>query len=368
MKYKILYRNGIFMKRSKFKIISMLIPLFLGYTSLSLNLCEVDQKELNQYNEIQSMKNKTNKKSKYLAYSIVPSIFILLAVMPEYDNHSNDRKHKVKPNTWDEVAESYKIAADDNDKESPEYHERMGDCYRCLMYEDLKILRMLKLKNDYSIIKEKDLSINYKKAVEFYKKSSDLYSERVNKAKDKTNYEYQINLAKSAEVSAKSSECWCEASELVHNQYLLDGHCCMGYDHALKKCINCGSYYYLPKYWINVKGKKKSYDAYADAKYYESLAKYKNDKESWENAAKAWLKVESDKDLKDSFSKKSWDAYRGYAEAKRQECLLKCGKSSVENVQKSWLMTSKLDLEAGDTAIYKAFAAEAKQRALDLHR
>lgn len=84
---------------------------------------------------------------------------------------------------------------------------------------------------------------------------------------------------------------------------------------------------------------------------------------SWQEAAQAWEKVKSDEDLKESFVEKSWKAFVAFAEANRQECLLKCNKSTKENVRKSWLETAKLDLGASGSAIYKAFAAEANQRA-----
>ena len=45
---------------------------------------------------------------------------------------------------WEKVAECYKLAAESETKESPEYFEHLADYYRCLMYKDLKIYEMQK--------------------------------------------------------------------------------------------------------------------------------------------------------------------------------------------------------------------------------
>ena len=258
---------------------------------------------------------------------------------------------------WEQVAEYYKLSAKDAVCESPEYFERLADSYRCLMYKDLEIYEIQKKSKNKN--KKLDLVSNYKKAQEYYQKASDLYGERANKFNDKTSYEFQINAVKSAELLAKAGECWCEIGDIIHDFDYSEEHACMNLKYS--KIINCCSFVYAAEEWEKVKGIKKSYDTYADAKYCECMAK--NGIKSWEEAAEAWEKVKSDEDLKKSFGEKSWRAFVAFAEANRQECLLNCGDSTKENVRNAWQETAKLDLEVNNSAIYRAFAAEAKQRA-----
>ena len=260
---------------------------------------------------------------------------------------------------WDKVAKYYELAAKDAVYESPEYFERLADSYRCLMYKDLEIYEIQKKSKNKN--KKLDLVSNCKKAQEYYQKASNLYSKKANGCEDKTSYDFQINSVKSAELLAKAKECHCEIGDIMHDLDYSEQHEFMGSLEEYKVTINCGSFYYAAEEWKKVKGIKKSYNAYADAKYCECMAKF--GKKSWEEAAYAWEKVKSDEDLKESFGKKSWEAFVAFAEANRQECLLKCNKSTKENVRKSWLKAAKLDLEASGSAIYKAFAAEANQRA-----
>ena len=260
---------------------------------------------------------------------------------------------------WDKVAKYYELAAKDAVYESPEYFERLADSYRCLMYKDLEIYEIQKKSKNKN--KKLDLVSNYKKAQEYYQKASNLYSKKANECEDKTSYDFQINSVKSAELSAKAKECHCEIGDIMHDLDYSEQHDCMGYLEEYKMTINCGSFYYAAEEWKKVKGIKKSYDTYADAKYCECMAKSRI--KSWKKAAEAWEKVKSDEDLKASFEEKSRGAFVAFAEANRQECLLKCNESTKKNVRNAWLKTAKLDLEVNNSAIYRAFAAEAKQRA-----
>ena len=260
---------------------------------------------------------------------------------------------------WDKVAKYYELAAKDAEYKSPEYFERLADSYRCLMYKDLEIYEIQVKSNNKN--KKLTLVSNSKQAQEYYKKASSLYGERANKFNDKTSYEFQINAVKSAELLAKAEECHCEIGRILHDLDYSEQHECMNHLKEYKMTINCGSFYYAAEEWKKVKDIKKSYNAYADAKYCECMAKF--GKKSWDEVAVAWEKVKSDEDLKKSFGEKSWKAFVAFAEANRQECLLKCNKSTKENVRKAWLKAAELDLEASGSAIYKAFAAEANQRA-----
>ena len=261
---------------------------------------------------------------------------------------------------WEKVAECYRLAAESEAKENPEYFEHLADYYRCLMYKDLKIYEMQRKSNN----KNKNLNLisNCENAMKYYKKASELYNEKANKFEDKTSYDFQINSVKSAELLAKSEECHCEAGDIFHDLDYSKEHECMNFSSKYQKTFNCSSFLYAAEKWEKVKNIKKSYDAYADAKVYECMAK--GGVKSWKEAADAWEKVKSDKDLEESFGKKSWEAFAAFAEANRQECLLKCNESTKENVREAWLKTYKLDLEVNNSsAIYKAFAAEANQRA-----
>ena len=306
------------------------------------------------------VRQELNYSTKFIVSSIVTlGIIFMGAIILKIKNSSESNSSK---KNWEKVAEFYKIAAAKESKRSPEYYEHMADYYRCLMYEDLKTYKLLK--ND-SNIKNKKLDINFKKSKEFYEKASELYSERANKINDKQNYDFQINSVKSAELLAKAQECWCEASPIIHE---VDKHECVYFDEINNTIGSCCSFFYAAEKWQKVKNIKKSYNAYADAKYYESMAKYKNNKKSWEDAAEAWEKVKSDKDLKESFSEKSWNAYFNFAESKRQECILNYKKTDEQKqiVIGCWLKTGKSDLEVNNSAIYEAFAAEAYQKALDI--
>lgn len=82
-----------------------------------------------------------------------------------------------------------------------------------------------------------------------------------------------------------------------------------------------------------LKGKKPSYDAYAEAKRLEHLC---NNPEA---TATAWERVKNDENLKASFlndnkpsDESSWEAYQVFAEANRQEWLFKFGKSNKNAV------------------------------------
>lgn len=260
---------------------------------------------------------------------------------------------------WDKVAKYYELAAKDAVYESSEYFERLADSHRCLMYKDLEIYKTQKKSKNKN--KKLDLVSNCKKAQEYYQKASDLYSKKANRCEDKTSYDFQINSVKSAELSAKAEECHCEIGDIMHDLDYSEQHECMNHLEEYKMTINCGSFYYAAEKWKKVKGIKKSYNAYADAKYCECMAKF--GKKSWEEAAEAWEKVKFDEDLKASFGEKSWRAFVAFAEANRQECLLRCNKSTKENVSNAWQKTAKLDLEVNNSAIYRAFAAEANQRA-----
>lgn len=261
---------------------------------------------------------------------------------------------------WEKVAEYYKLAAESKAKESPEYFEHLADYYRCLMYKDLKIYEMQRKSNN----KNKNLNLvsNCENAMKYYKKASELYNKKANTFEDKTSYDFQINYVKSAELLAKSEECRCEAGDIFHDVDYSEEHECMNFSNKYQKSLNCSSFLYAAEEWEKVKNIKKSYDAYANAKVYECMAK--SGVKSWKEAADAWEKVKSDKDLKESFGEKSWKAFVTFAEANRQECLLKCNESTKENVREAWIKTYKLDLEVSNSsAIYKAFAAEANQRA-----
>jgi len=261
---------------------------------------------------------------------------------------------------WEKVAEYYELAAKDAEYKSPEYFERLADSYRCLMYKDLEIYEIQIKSNNKNKNKKLDLVSNYKKAQEYYQKASNLYSKKANECEDKTSYDFQINSVKSAELLAKAEECHCEIGRILHDLDYSEQHECMGYLEEYKMTINCGSFYYAAEEWKKVKGIKKSYDTYADAKYCECMAKSRI--KSWKKAAEAWKKVKSDEDLKASFEEKSRGAFVAFAEANRQECLLKCNESTKENVRNAWSKTAKLDLEVNNSAIYRAFAAEAQQR------
>ncbi len=260
---------------------------------------------------------------------------------------------------WEKVAKYYELAAKDAEYESPKYFERLADSYRCLMYKDLEIYEIQVKSNNKN--KKLNLVSNSKQAQKYYKKASDLYGDRANKFNDKTSYEFQINAVKSAELLAKAEECHCEIGRILHDLDYSEQHECMNHLKEYKMTINCGSFYYAAEEWKKVKGIKKSYDTYADAKYCECMAK--SGIKSWQEAAQAWEKVKSDEDLKESFGEKSWKAFVAFAEANRQECLLKCNESTKENVRNAWKETCKLDLEVNNSTIYRAFVAEANQRA-----
>lgn len=342
-------------KFNKKKFIAIILSiLFFGNKNSNIKIINAAQNLACQ---------KLNYLKKFIASSIATFgiITIIGAIILKIKNSSEPNSFK---KNWEKVAEFYKIAAAKESKRSPEYYEHMADYYRCLMYEDLKTYKLLKNNLD---IKSKKLDINCKKSQEFYKKASELYSERANKISNEQSYDFQINYVKSAEVLAKAQECWCEAGEIIHDKNFCN-HCCRNYDSKKNRTINCCSFFYAAEKWQKVKNIKKSYNAYADAKYYESLAKYKNNKKSWEDAAEAWEKVKSDKDLKESFSEKSWNAYFNFAESKRQECILNYKKTDEQKqiVIDCWLKTGKSDLEVNNSAIHEAFAAEAYQKALDI--
>ena len=342
-------------KFNKKKFIAIILSIvFFGNKNSNIKIIKATQNLTCQ---------KLNYSKKFIAGSVATFgiIIIIGAIILKIKNSSES--NFVKKN-WERVAEFYRIAAEEESKNSPEYYEHIADYYRCLMYQDLKTYKLLK---NNSNIKNKKLDINCKKSKNFYEKASKLYSERANKISNKQSYEFQINSVKSAELLAKAQECWCEANEIIHDENFCN-HCCMNYDSKENRTINCSSYFYAAEKWQKVKNIKKSYNFYADAKYYESMAKYKNNKKSWEEAAKAWEKVKSDKDLKESFSEKSWNAYFNFVESKRQECILSYKKTDEQKqiVIECWLKTGKSDLEINNSAIYEAFAAETYQRALDI--
>lgn len=112
-----------------------------------------------------------------------------------------------------------------------------------------------------------------------------------------------------------------------------------------------------------VVSKKPSYDAYARAKQLEYSS---TDPLA---IAAAWEAVKNDRDLRESFSDDSWEAYKAFAEANRQEWLLRGGRTKKEQVAQVWKQACEKDIicaKKPNGFIYDAFAAEAYQRAQDV--
>lgn len=213
----------------------------------------------------------------------------------------------------------------------------MADGYRCLYNFDRK--------------NETWPTQNDEKAADNFEKASKAYSERAKQFEsDKTSYSYQINSAKAAEMNAK------------YNEYLIPMSMC--YDPSTHRIYNADNKNKrCAEAWANLKRKKPSYDAYADAKRLEYCS-YSNPK----IVAEAWGKVKNDKALQESFSHSSWEAYKAFAEANRREWLFKCGESDNNAVHEAWLDAfekDKICAQKYNSILYKAFAAEAYQKAQD---
>ena len=343
-------------------LILVLSTLIFTFENLTVKTYGIDQNyNSNGKNDSKHLeKTSINKKVIVLGTLGLTIVVGGVAALIIKENHSENNEYK---SSWREVAEFYKKASDSDKFKSPEYYEHLADYYRCLTYEDLEILESQKIVPD-SPNKIPVSSSNFFDACNKYREAANLYTERANKF-NKDCYNYQINSVKAAELLAKAIECRCEADSIAHQDpEFVTG---MSWDKKTKKAIPCKISYAddVATEWKKVKGIKPSYNAYADAKYHECIAKHNCDKNSWNVAANAWEEVKNNEELKKSFGgeTKAWFAYRAFAEAKRQECLLKCDMSSKEKVHESWLKASRLDLEASHSAIYKAFAAEARHRA-----
>lgn len=327
-------------------LVLILSTLFFTFGNPMIRVLGIDQKGSVEFSHLKKPNTNAIKKPLLVCGGGL-SIVVVAAGVVVYMIKSGAKNGDVEVETdWKEVAKLYKEASESSGSRSPESVEHLADYYRCLMYKDLEICK--------SDPKKKFSSTNSTEAEKYYKQAADLYDERAKQFSDKNSYGFQINSVKAAELRAKSVECYCEVGSIMR-----------------EKGINCVSE--LSRYtfvdaaqaWQKVKGIKASYNEYADAKYSECMAKASGDEFSWVLAAQAWEKVKSDEDLKQSFGgeTKYWFAYRAFAAANRLECLLHCADKSTEELRQSWLEASRLDLEASNSPIYAAFAAEAKQRA-----
>ncbi len=183
-------------------------------------------------------------------------------------------------------------------------------------------------------------------AIRFFKCAADSYDARVAKFRDNSD-KYKLYSAKAAEMRAKREELMILAGdESVEGSHGNSGD-------PRERCAQA---------WGEVIDKKPSYDAYAKAKRLEYSSKDPSE------IAAAWEAVKHDKDLKESFSEDSWEAYEAFAEANRQEWLLKAGQSSKEQLHHAWMQAYEKDEICANklnSLVYHAFAAEARQRAQD---
>ena len=182
--------------------------------------------------------------------------------------------------------------------------------------------------------------------------ASNAYADMAKKFENnRENCAYQINSAKAAEAKAKYLECLFKSLTPPGSMCCASETGCSYSTYTESECV---------KLWQELKGKKPSYDAYAEAKRLEHLY-------NPEATANAWEKVKNDEELKKSFSNKSWEAYQAFAEANRQEWLFKCGKGNNKKViYEAWLSAYEKDkICSPDCFIYNAFAAEAYQKAQD---
>ena len=346
---------------NKIKILILVLStLIFTFENLTVKTYGVDQNyNLKDKNESKHLE-KTSISKKTIVLGTIGLTIVVGGVITLIIKGNNSKNNEYK-SSWREVAELYKRASDNDKFESAEYYEHLADYYRCLTYEDLEILESQKnMPNKIPVS-----SSNFFKGCTEYREAANLYTKRASQFNEGC-YDYQINSVKAAELLAKAEELRREANDIANQDRGFVGGRIVTWNPDTRRISICSvSYDDVANEWEKVKCIKPSYDAYADAKCYECMAKHNCDKNSWKEAANAWEKVENDEELKKSFGgeTKSWFAYRAFADAKRQECLLKCDATSKEKVNESWLKASRLDLEASNSAIYKAFAAEARQRA-----
>lgn len=238
---------------------------------------------------------------------------------------------------WEDVSNLYFKAAKKAKGETAEYYEHLADGFRCLL--NLKTAT------------EDELDLYSSEASKNFNMASNAYAAVAKEFENnRESYYYQINSAKAAETEAKSLECLLKSPSPKE---------CMCWGPETNRPYSACTKGKCAQLWQKLKGKKPSYDAYAEAKRLEQLG-------NPEATAEAWWKVKNDEELKKSFSDKSWEAYQAFAEANRQEWLFKCNKSNKETVSRAWMEAYKKDKICSTICfIYNAFAAEAYQKAQD---
>lgn len=114
----------------------------------------------------------------------------------------------------------------------------------------------------------------YLEASKYFNKASELYAQRANGySNDIQSYGYQINSAKAAEMLAKSEECLVISGIPVWGVYLDYSTGMIGHPDRKSVCA---------EKWKLLKGKKPSYDAYAEAKRLEYSSTYEEAVGAWE--------------------------------------------------------------------------------------
>lgn len=199
--------------------------------------------------------------------------------------------------SWEDVGNLYFAAADKEHSsrgETAEYFEHLADGFRCLL--------------NLQGASDEQHEHFYLEASKHFERASELYTQRANGYSNGIqSYGYQINSAKAAEMLAKSEECLVISGIPACGVYLDYSTGMIGHPDRRLVCA---------EKWEQLKGKKPSYDA--------------------------------------------------YAEAKRLGLLFKCGKSDKEAVYRAWMEAYERDKDCSKNCfIYNAFAAEAYQEAQD---
>lgn len=199
--------------------------------------------------------------------------------------------------SWEDVGNLYFAAADKERSsrgETAEYFEHLADGFRCLL--------------NLQGASDEQHEHFYLEASKHFERASELYTQRANGYSNGIqSYGYQINSAKAAEMLAKSEECLVISGIPACGVYLDYSTGMIGHPDRRLVCA---------EKWEQLKGKKPSYDA--------------------------------------------------YAEAKRLGLLFKCGKSDKEAVYRAWMEAYERDKDCSKNCfIYNALAAEAYQEAQD---
>lgn len=329
---KLIYYLGAYMNKKIFAAIMSV--LFLLNSICAFGLTESNIQKLDPEEELNQEQSSSH------AIYILPvgvGVIAVAAVLLNsvFNNGENHLKINENPiESWEYVGRLYFQAAKEEKnsrRKTAEYYEHLADCYRCLLH----------LKK----ICDKEREECYSYASECFRLAYVKYNDRAQRYKNDKSpdgvYQFQINSAKAAEMLAKKTEC-----PVVVKMPFLEG------------MDNEG----IAAVWGEVVSKKPSYDAYARAKQleYSSTDPLK--------IAAAWEAVKNDQDLRESFSEDSWEAYKAFAEANRQEWLLRGGQTKKEQVAQVWKQACEKDIicaKKPNCFIYYAFAAEAYQRAQD---